>query len=161
MGEYINMVTFIRNLIISLILGLLIPFLLITYADPSGVVWDGGLMYANGLIFVGIYTAFGLFRKETFLRFLIGLGYIGIIIYFYTVGGTYISLYLPSCGFGRACYSGTFFGYTVSLGYVFLYTVILIIVLKFLSLLRHLVKPPELQNKYKTMALKKMKLRKE
>jgi hypothetical protein len=161
MGEYINFVTLIRNLIISIIFGLLVPYLLITFVDPSEFLWNEQLMYINGIIFVGIYTTFGIFKKETVIRFLIGLGYIGVIVYFYTVGGTYISLYLPSCGFGHACYAGNFFGYEITLGYYFIYTVILILVLKFLNLLRHLVKPPDLESKYKTAVLKKMKLRKE
>ncbi len=161
MGEYFNVTTTIRNLIISIIIGVLIPYLLISYVDPSEFMWDEQLMMTNGVLFVAIYTAFGLFKKETIIRFLIGCGYIGVIVYFYTVGGTYITLYLQSCGFGHACYTGTFFGTTIQLGYYYLYTVILILILKFLNLLRHLVKPPDLENKYKTAVMKKMKLKKE
>lgn len=163
MGEYINGVTFIRNIILSCILGLLIPYILLTYGDPSSIVWGpyAQLMYVNGAIFVAVYSFYGLFRKETLVRFFIGCGYLVILIYFYTVGGTYMSLYLPSCGFGRACYTGTFFGYTITLGYVYLYTIILFLVLKFLNLLRNLVKPLDVDNKYKSAVLKKMKLRKD
>ncbi len=161
MGEYINWVTLFRNLIVSIIFGLVVPYLLIQYVDPTQFLWNQQLMYLNGAIFVGIYTAFGLFKKETIIRFIIGLAYIGVIVYFYTVGGTYITLYLNSCGLGHACYSGEFFGFQITLGYYYLYTVILILILKFLNLLRHLVKPPDLENKYKTAVLKKMKLRKE
>ena len=109
MGELINGVTFIRNIIISVILGLIIPYVLITYGDPSSIVWGpyAQLLYVNGALFVLMYSLYGLFRKETLLRFIIGCGYLVLVIYFYTVGGTYMSLYLPSCGLGRACYSGT------------------------------------------------------
>ena len=161
MGEYINVVTTIRNLIVSIIFGIIIPYLLITYVDPSEFLWNEQLMMTNGVIFVGTYTVFGLFKKETIIRFLIGCGYIGVLIYFYTVGGTFMTLYLPSCGFGHACYQGTFYGTEITMGYYYVYTVILILVLKFLNLLRHLVKPPDLESKYKTAVLKKMKIRKE
>ena len=161
MGDYINWVTLFRNLIVSIIFGLVVPYLLLTYVDPTEFVFSEDLMYLNGFIFMGIYTAFGLFKKETIIRFIIGLAYIGVIIYFFTVGGTYITLYLPSCGLGHACYSGVFFGFQITLGYYYLVTVILILILKFLNLLRHLVKPPDLENKYKTAVLKKMKIRKE
>ena len=161
MGDYINVVTTIRNLIVSIIFGVIVPYLLITLVDPTEFLWNEQLMMLNGVIFVAIYTAFGLFKKETVIRFIIGLGYIGVLVYFFTVGGTYVTLYLPSCGFGHACYSGTFYGTTITLGYYYIYTVIIILVLKFLNLFRHLVKPPDLESKYKTTVLKKMKMRKD
>ena len=63
MGDYINVVTTIRNLIVSIIFGVIVPYLLITLVDPTEFLWNEQLMMLNGVIFVAIYTAFGLFKK--------------------------------------------------------------------------------------------------
>ena len=161
MGDLINKTTFIRNIIISIIFGLVVPYLLYTYLDPTGYVLNRVTMLTNGVIFIAIYSLFGFFKKETVIRFIIGIVYIGIVVYFYSVGHTIFTIYLPHCGFGHLCLEGTIFEITLNLSYIYIYTGILLITLKALNLLRHLVKPPEIQNKYKTAVLKTMRLRKE
>ena len=55
---------------------------------------------------------------------------------------------------------GEYQGTEFSFGYSYIYTGILVIVLKGVSIFRHLVKPPEETSKYKEAALQKLKLRK-
>jgi len=159
MGEFVNKVTFIRNIIISAIFGLLVPYLLVTYLDPTGYVLNSTMLMTNGAIYVVVYSMFGLFKKETVIRFIIGIAYVLVVVYFYTVGHTIFTLYLPHCGFGYFCIWGTVFGITISFGYIYFITALVVIILKCLNLLRHLVKPPEEESKYKVKALEKMKLR--
>lgn len=171
MGELVNWITFIRNVITSLIFGLGIPYLLHTYVDPTGIVLDYNMMITNGIAYVIINSLFGLFRKETLPRFIIGIIYIVIVVYFYTVGYTIYTSYLPCCGFSTICLNGTladipavpaeYQGITFAVSYAFVYTGALVIILKSVNLFRHLVKPPEEENKYKVAALKAVKLRKE
>lgn len=162
MSEYINWVTFIRNLIVSVIFGLLIPFLIYRYIDEYivtiGITINYVLMVINGVIFVVVYTAFGFFRKETMIRFLIGCGYIGVIVYFYTVGYTIFTLYMPHCGFGYLCISGEYEGLVMTIGWSWIYVGIIVIILKAVNLFRHLIKPPD-ESKTKTRILKKVHLR--
>ena len=82
MGEFVNKVTFIRNIIISAIFGLLVPYLLVTYLDPTGYVLNSTMLMTNGAIYVVVYSMFGLFKKETVIRFIIGIAYVLVVVYF-------------------------------------------------------------------------------
>ena len=141
MSDLINWITFFRNLIWSSLVGILVPYLLNFYIDPNELVLNYQMMLTNGLIFVGIYTVFGLFRKETIVRFLIGCGYIGVVIYFFTVGHTIYTLYLPHCGFCQLCLDGGLEGINFSLKYSYIYVGIVVVALKGVGIFRHLIKP--------------------
>ena len=87
---------FIRNLIVSGVFGLLIPYLLLTYVIPSNSVFNLPLIITNGLIWMAVYGALGFFKKNSFYRFLIGIGYVGLMVYFYTVGSNFFyDFYTP------------------------------------------------------------------
>ena len=162
MGEIkdmINWVTFIRNIISGAIFGLLVPYLIFRYLDTEGLVFDYSMMIFNGSLFLAILAFFGLFRKETALRFLIGCIYIGFIIYFYSSGYTIYTLYLPQCGFGITCLGGNIGGVKFSLNYIFWYTAVIVVSLKGVSIFRQLIKPPE-ASRMKTVALQKLKIKK-
>lgn len=160
MGELINKVTFIRNIIISSIFGLVVPNLLVTYLDPNQYVLDATMLSVNGTLYVVMYSMFGLFKKDTFIRFIIGWAYILVVVYFNTVGYTIYTLYLPMCNFGYFCLGGNVFGIYLYFGYIFFWTALVMIIIKILNLIRHLVKPPDAENKYKVKALETFGLRK-
>lgn len=171
MSEYINKVTFIRNIIVSCIFGLLVPYLIYRYLDPNSKLFNYQMGIANGIIYVIIYSLYGLFRKETVARFLIGVALIIAVIYFYTVGYTIYTFYMPHCGFGILCLSGTIpandiiptylQGIVLSLSYNYMYTALIVIGLKSVNLFRHLVKPPDAESNLKIAALKKVGFRRE
>ena len=76
MGYWINWVTLFRNLISSILFGLVIPYYLINYIDPNGKLFDLDAVLFNGMIFVGVYTIYGIFNKDLVIRFFIGIGWI-------------------------------------------------------------------------------------
>ena len=125
MGELINWVTFIRNIIAGVIFGLVVPYLIFRYLDTEGLVFDYEMMIINGSLYLTIFAFFGLFRKETAVRFIIGCLYILFIIYFYTSGYTIYTMYLPHCGFGVLCLGGEFEGVEFSLNYIYWYTAVI------------------------------------
>ena len=154
MSRWINWVTFVRNLIISLILGLLVPFQLVVNLDPNQTIFNFQALMINGLIFVCAYSAFGLFKKETVIRFLIGCGWIATLVYFYTVGSNVYTAYLPNCGFGLFCVDGKLSGAKVAFQLNYAWYLIIILSLKGLNLFRHLVKPMEKKYDYITFSQK-------
>ena len=143
MTKWINWVTFFRNMISSLIFGLLIPFIIITVYDPNGDFFDFNAVMINGAILVAVYTSYGLFKKETFIRFLIGCGWIVTLVYFYSVGSNLYTAYLPNCGFGLFCVDGDIENTDISFQFNYAWLVIMVLCLKGINLLRHLVKPLE------------------
>ncbi|TFG08544.1 MAG: hypothetical protein EU539_01890 [Promethearchaeota archaeon] len=154
MGKWINYVTFFRNLIVSVCLGLIGPFLIVMYVDPKESFLNLSALLINGGIFVAVYTIYGLFRKETIIRFLIGIGWIGTLIYFYTVGNNFFTFYLPHCAFGTICMDGKYRGIEFAFKYNYAWVVICILVLKGLNILRHLIKPVE-EQKYDYLTISK------
>ena len=152
MSTWINWVTFFRNLISSLIFGLLVPYLLIINLDPNGTIFNFQALMINGLIFVGVYTAYGLFKKETFIRFFIGCGWIATLVYFYTVGSNVYTSYLPNCGFGLFCVDGKLNNVKVAFQFSYAWFLIIILSLKGLNIFRHLVKPMERKYDYLTFS---------
>ena len=154
MGYWINYVTLLRNLITSVIFGLVIPYYLINYIDPKGYLFDLNTVLINGAIFVIVYTIYGIFNKDTVIRFFIGCGWIAILIYFYTVGNNFFTFYLPHCSFGYLCLDGSYRGIDFKFGYNYAWVIIAMLGLKGLNLLRHLIKPPERRYKYLTLSEK-------
>ena len=152
MSKWINWVTFFRNLIVSLIFGLVVPYFLITSLDPNGTVFVFQAVMINGLIFIGVYTIYGFFKKETVIRFLIGCGWIVTLIYFYTVGSNVYTSYLPNCGFGLFCVDGKLNNVKVAFQFSYAWFLIIILSLKGLNLFRHLVKPMEKKYDYLTFS---------
>ena len=143
MGYWINWVTIFRNLFTSVIFGLVIPYYLVNYVDPQGLIFDLDAILFNGVIFVVVYTIYGIFNKDTVIRFFIGCGWIGTLIYFYTVGSNFFTLYIPHSGFGQLSIDGKYRGIKFEFGYNYFWVIIATLSLKGLNLLRHLVKPPE------------------
>ena len=148
MSRWINWVTLIRNLIVSLIFGLLVPYLLIINYDPNGTVFNYSALMLNGLILVAVYTFYGLFKKETFIRFFIGCGWIATLVFFYSVGNNVYTAYLPNCGFGLFCVDGKMGGVKMEFLFYYAWFTITILILKGLNLFRHLVKPMERKYDY-------------
>jgi len=143
MSRWINWVTLIRNLIVSLIFGLLVPYLLIINYDPNGTIFNYYALMLNGLILVGVYTFYGLFKKETIIRFFIGCEWIATLVYFYSVGNNIYTAYLPNCGFGLFCVDGKFGNVKMEFLFYYAWFIITILILKGMNLFRHLVKPME------------------
>ncbi|MBD3193893.1 MAG: hypothetical protein GF317_02480 [Candidatus Lokiarchaeota archaeon] len=137
----INYKTLFRNLIISGIFGLLLPYIALTFLIPSNSVFDLALITTNGIIFILAYTALGMFHKNTFYRFLIGMGYVVLLIYFYSVGNNIFTFFLPHTGFGYLFVSGTVFGIPITVGYNYAWVVVVIIILTGLNILRKFIKP--------------------
>ena len=148
MSRWINWVTFVRNLISALILGFLVPYFLIIYLDPNGILFNVDALIINGWIFVGMYSFYGLFKKETVIRFFIGWGWIATLVYFYTVGSNVYTSYLPNCGFGLFCVDGKLNNVKVAFQFSYAWFLIIILSLKGLNLFRHLVKPMEKKISY-------------
>lgn len=130
----------------------MVPYYLIINYDPNGTVFDIPAVMMNGWIFVGVYTAYGLFKKETVIRFLIGCGWIATLVYFYTVGSNVYTAYLPNCGFGLFCVDGKLNGVKLSFLFNYAWFLIIILILKGLNLFRHLVKPMERKYDYLTFS---------
>ena len=143
MGYWINWVTFFRNMITSIVFGLVIPYFLISYIDPNGYIFDLDAILLNGVIFAAVYSFYGIFNKDLVIRFLIGIGWMATLIYFYTVGNNFFTFYLPHCSFGYICVDGKYRGIEFKFGYNYTWVIIAMLALKGLNLLRHLVKPPE------------------
>ncbi|MBA7716135.1 hypothetical protein ES703_125200 [subsurface metagenome] len=152
MGYWINWVTLFRNLVTTIIFGLVIPYYLINYIDPNGDLFDLDAVLFNGIIFVGVYTFYGIFKKDLVIRFLIGIGWIATLVYFYTVGNNFFTFYLPGCGFGYSCLDGSYRGIDFKFGYNYAWVIYAMLGLKGLNILRHLVKPPEQKYKYLTIS---------
>jgi hypothetical protein len=144
--EIISVKGLIKNLIVSLILGLVIPLIIIYILSPlmiiNGLFLEEGLI-ANGILFIIVYTAFGMFKKDTIIRFFIGIGYIILLIYFYTVGFTAFTGYLPMCSFGTFCISAEIGGISASFSLDIWWVFLIILSLKSLNLIRHIIKPPK------------------
>lgn len=151
MGYWINWVTFFRNLFASVVFGLVVPYYLINYIDPKGFIFDLNAVLFNGIIFVVVYTIYGIFKKDLVIRFLIGIGWMATLIYFYTVGNNFFTFYLPHCSFGYICIGGKLQGIEFKIGYYYAWVIIAMLCLKGLNLFRHLVKPPE--QKYKQLTI--------
>jgi len=132
---------FIRNLIISGIFGLLIPYLLLTYVIPSNAVFNLPLIITNGLIWMAVYGALGLFKKNSFYRFIIGIGYVGLMTYFYTVGSNFFTMFIPHEGFGYMFASGTIFSIPIAVGFNYAWVCVVILVLIGVNVLRKFIAP--------------------
>jgi hypothetical protein len=98
---------------------------------------------------MAVYTALGLFHKDTLYRFLIGIGYVALMIYFYTVGNNIFTAFLPHTGFAYMFISGTIFGIEITLGYGYVIPAIILISLAGLNVLRYLIKPVKEKKKKK------------
>ncbi|MFX1453793.1 MAG: hypothetical protein ACFFDB_00325 [Promethearchaeota archaeon] len=143
MIDKINKTTFIRNLIVSLFFGIIVPLFLVFFIDKNQRIFNLELMISCGIIYVIIYSGFGLFEKDTFIRFAIGFGYILGLLYFYQVGSNIFTLYLPHCEFGTICVDGTLLDFKLSFSLNYVWMIILLLSLKGLNLFRHYIKPVE------------------
>ncbi|MHA1526178.1 MAG: hypothetical protein ACTSQD_04040 [Promethearchaeota archaeon] len=154
MGYWINWVTIFRNLFFSVIFGLVIPYYLVNYIDPSGLIFDLDAILFNGVIFAVVYTIYGVFNKDTVIRFFIGCAWIGTLIYFYTIGSNFFTFYIPHSGFGQLYIDGNYRGIDFEFGYNYMWVIIATLSLKGLNILRHLIKPPERKFKQLTISEK-------
>lgn len=143
MIDLINKKTLIRNIILSSIAGILIPFILVNYIDRNQAIFDFDLMISNGIIFIIIYTGFGLFKKNTFIRLAIGIGYILLLVYFYEVGSNVFTLYLPHCGYGVMCVNGNILGIKLLFALNYAWMIVILITIKSANLVRHYLEEPE------------------
>ena len=158
LNDLINIKRAIVNFIIALTFGIIIPVIcfsfLIQLFNPLGDIFDYNLIILNGILFIIVYTMFGLFKKETIMRLFIGIGYIALLIYFYTIGSCIFTLYLPHCAFGELCLSGNLLGIEISFTYNYVWSIVILLILKSLNLLRHKIKPVEEEETYELKELK-------
>ena len=153
--DMMNWKTGVRNLIISIFFGIVLPirlfFWLVELIEPLGQIFLTESIILNGVLFVIIYTSYGFFRKETSIRFFIGMGYLVLLLYFYTVGSNVFTMYLPHCSFATYCIGGEFQigsqGLNIMIKYGYLWYVFLLLLAKTLNIIRHKVKVPENQEK--------------
>ncbi|MEJ2252587.1 MAG: hypothetical protein P8Y97_23370 [Candidatus Lokiarchaeota archaeon] len=113
----INIKGFIWNIIFSLGTGILLPSILIPFIDSSGSIFNLNAIIVNGFIYIGVYSALGLFYKDTLYRFFIGIGYVVLMIYFFTVGNNLFTAFIPQTRFAYMYISGTIFGVPITIGY--------------------------------------------
>jgi len=142
MIEIIDYKRGIRNFIISLIFGIIIPYILFGFLFPSETFCLISII-GNGIIFLIIYTSFGIFKKKSFIRLLIGVSYIFVLVYFYTVGHNVFTLYLPHCAFGTFCVKSGIFGIEIIFEFDYSILVIITLILKILNLIRNFLKVPK------------------
>lgn len=139
MIEIINYKRGIRNFVVSLIFGVIVPYVLFGVLFPSDTFYLANII-GNGIIFIIIYTSFGIFKKRSFIRLLIGISYIFVLVYFYTVGHNVFTLYLPHCAFGTFCVKGGIFGIDIAFEFDYSLLVIITLILKILNLIRNYLK---------------------
>jgi hypothetical protein len=137
----------IINLIVALVFTIILPIIVFNFllglVDPLGSIFIYDLIIANGILFTIVYAMYGLFKKHTLIHFFIGIGYLILLIYFYTIGSNVFTLFLPHCSFGELCVGGELLGIKVSLTYNYLWFIIPLLILKFLNMARHKIKPIE------------------
>jgi len=134
----------VRNLIFSLIFGLIFPIFIIILAFPILPITNlptSDCLITNGILYIIVYTSYGIFQKDSILRFAIGIAYVFLLFYFYTIGCSIFSLYLPMCSFGNFClilnFNGTEIGFNLNIWWV----IIIILILKIMSIVRAFIKP--------------------
>ena len=159
MIEMINKTTLIRNIIVSSIAGIVIPFILVHFIDRDQVIFNFDLMISNGIIFIIIYSGFGLFKKETFIRLVLGGGYIILLFYFYQVGSNVFTFYLPHCAFGVMFIDGNILGMELAFTLNYSWMVLLFILIKSINLARHYIEPTDTNEDWAKDARKEEKAR--
>ena len=142
MIEIIDYKRGIRNLVISLIFGIVVPYILFGFLFPSEAFCLTSII-GNGIVFLIVYTNFGIFKKQSFIRLLIGMSYIFVLVYFYTVGHNVFTLYLPHCAFGTLCVKSGTFGLNIAFEFDYSIIIIIILILKTLNVIRIYLKVPK------------------
>lgn len=134
----------LRNLGISLSLGIILPYFLIRPFMTLNV-FDWNLILTNGILFTIIYTVYGCFDKDTLMHFLIGMGYLILCIYFYAVGNNIYTLFLPHSGFATYHVEENLEIYGQELfiqgSYNYFWFALLLLIGKALNIVRHKIKP--------------------
>lgn len=141
MGELFSWFGLIKNLIFSTLVGIVLPYLVIPFIGQYVSFLNYGIIVIHGIIFTAVYSVLGFFKKDTLIRFIIGLGYIGLLIYFYSVGNNFFTLYLPHIAFGEIGISETIEGSTISFGFNYSWVATTLIFLIGLSTFRKFLKP--------------------
>jgi len=143
MEDLITIKGLVKNLITSISFGIVIPMIIIYGLIPALPIsiFNEQLLIANGILFICFYSIYGVFKKDTTIRLFIGIGYIILLIYFYIVGSSVFTFYLPLCNFGVLCINlnlnGVIFSFTLSMWWVCL----IIVILKSVNMVRHFIKP--------------------
>jgi hypothetical protein len=157
MIEMINGKRGILNFVVALLSSLLYPlfltFNLLRFLDPNNVVFDIQMIISNGILFIIVYTSFGLLEKDTLLHLFIGIAYIFLLLYFFTIGNNLFTLFLPHLRFGMLYYifpDSTF----IALDYTFM--IILFLCLKSLNLLRQFLEPTKKDTIFNVAELKEI-----
>jgi hypothetical protein len=142
MREIIDYKRGFKNFIISLIFGIIVPYVLFGVLFPNELFALESII-GNGIIFLIVYTSFGIFKKKSFIRLVIGMSYIFVLIYFYTVGHNVFTMYLPHCAFGTLCVDAELFGINIAFELDYSVLIVIIIILKVLNLIRNYLKSPK------------------
>lgn len=151
MKESINYKTLVRNLIIGIIFGIVFPYIIqfIFNLLDSNIndILNTELIIANGIVFCIVYTAYGIFNKDTFIRFIIGIVFIVVQIYFFTVGSNPFTFYLPHCAFGQFCLTATILDASFNVQFNYAWILYIYFSIKILNLIRHYLKREDTQEK--------------
>lgn len=144
-----NLKGLIKSFLIALFLGIILPFSLLSLASthipfPLDTLINTQILISNGILFIIVYSAYGSVKKENVLSLLMGACYLVLVAYFFTIGHSIYSLYLPLCGFGILCFNAEIGGFTLGLSVNFWWACALIIGLKALNIVRkHIKLTPE------------------
>jgi hypothetical protein len=143
--ELLNLKTFVRNLIASLILGIILPILLQSFLFSKIEIFslELPLIIGNGIILVIFYTTYGLFKKHTLIRLVLGIVFIILQIYFFTVGNNPFTLYLPQDQFAQLSISIPSTELSFKISFFYGWILLPYFILKFLNLIRHYIKEDE------------------
>jgi len=153
MKEIITYERLIRNLVLSLVFGIILPLIIFSLIDPFNLFFDKSFILGNGIIFTIVYSLFGLFKKHTSIRFFIGIAYIFVLIYLYIVGFNPFTFYLPNCAFATFCVDLNVFNINLIFRFNYAWIVIIILVLIFINLVRNRIKI--IESEESTLRIKK------
>jgi hypothetical protein len=152
--ELINNKTLIRNFIISILFGIVVPYL-IEYFFLSKIdffSFNFSLIIANGIILTIAYSTYGIFKKHTFIRLILGLIFIIVQIYLFSVGSNPYTLYLPQDSFAQLSLSFPFEEFSIQIGIFYGWILIPYFILKGVNLIRHYIKKETEEWKLKTFS---------
>ena len=157
MEENISSRNIIKNFLISLFLGIIIPSIIFTVIDPKEILFNRTLIISNGILYIISYTSFGIFKKHTFTRFIVGLAYLFIQLYFYLVGSNVFTLYLPHSSFGVFLFDAHLLGIDLIVHFDYSLVIYCILALKVLNLIRNYNKVPKEEDEFQIIKFKKNK----
>ncbi len=118
-------------------------------AIPIETIFNANMILIMGILYVIIYSLFGLFDKRTNIRLIIGFVYIGFLILVFSVGHSIFTLFLPMNGFGVLYINIVIKGSSISASLNIVWIILIVLGLKMLNLIRNRFKPLKIKKKSK------------